>query len=86
MIPGPDPGIVPEKEVLEFVRRHVEAGVTLLTVCTGVMVAGYAGVLDGKRASGPRPLIDMILTKKFKEVKWEDKRWSVDGNIWSSGE
>lgn len=84
MIPGPPPGMRPEEEVLQFVRAHVESGVDLLTICSGVFVAGYAGVLDGKRATGTRGVQDM-LEKDFPRVKWEDKRYINDGKIWTSG-
>ena len=53
-IPGPPPGMHIPREVCEFVRRHVEAGVDLLTVCSGVFVAAASGVLDGRMATGTR--------------------------------
>lgn len=84
MIPGPPPGMKPEEEVLDFVRKHVDKGVDLLTICSGAFVAGYAGVLDGKRATGTRGVQDM-LTKSFPKVKWVDKRYIQDGKIWTSG-
>lgn len=84
MIPGPPPATRPPEEVLGWIKAHVEAGVDLLTVCTGAFVAGYAGVLDGKRASGPRGVLD-LLKKECPGVEWVDKRWVNEGNIWSSG-
>ncbi|KAH7130272.1 class I glutamine amidotransferase-like protein [Dendryphion nanum] len=84
MIPGPPPGQKPEESVLEFVRAHVKSGVDLLTICSGVFVAGYAGILDGKHATGTRGVQD-LLNKSFPAVKWEDKRYVQDGKIWSSG-
>ncbi|KAF2020293.1 class I glutamine amidotransferase-like protein [Aaosphaeria arxii CBS 175.79] len=84
LIPGPPPGLRPEEEVLDFVRAHVESGVELLTICTGVFVAAFAGVLNGKRATGTRG-VKGLLEESFKEVKWEDKRYVNDGKIWTSG-
>ncbi|KAF2732901.1 class I glutamine amidotransferase-like protein [Polyplosphaeria fusca] len=84
LIPGPPPRTKPEEEVLDFVRSHVKAGVELLTICTGIWVAGYAGVLDGKRATGSRGVMDM-LQKDFPAVKWEDKRYVHDGKLWTAG-
>jgi transcriptional regulator GlxA family with amidase domain len=84
LIPGPPPGMHIEEPVLDFVRAHVGKGVDLLTICTGIFVAAAAGVLDGKHASGPRGLTD-ILTKSHPKVKWEDKRWWNDGRVWTSG-
>ena len=84
LIPGPDPSAVPSETVKTFVKSHVEHGTAVLTVCTGVFVAGYAGVLDGRRATGPRALLPE-LRKKFPEARWEDRRWVSDGNVWCSG-
>ncbi|OCL03526.1 PfpI endopeptidase-like protein [Glonium stellatum] len=84
LIPGPDPNMIPREEELEFVRKHVAAGVTLMTVCTGVFVAGYSGVLDGKKVTGPRQIVSMML-KKFPKAEWSEKRWVQDGKIWTSG-
>lgn len=84
MIPGPPPGLRPSEDVLRFVRSHVEAGVELMTICSGVFVAAYAGVLDGKKATGTRGVMDM-LEREFPKVEWVDKRYMRDGKIWSSG-
>jgi transcriptional regulator GlxA family with amidase domain len=83
IIPGPPPALVPAEEELQFVRDHVNAGVELLTVCSGMYVAAHAGVLNGKRATGTAPAAE--LAKKFPKVKWEDKRYVNDGKIWTSG-
>jgi len=83
IIPGPPPALVPAEEELRFVRDHVNAGVELLTVCSGMYVAAHAGVLDGKKATGTAPAAE--LAKKFPGVKWEDKRYVNDGKIWTSG-
>lgn len=85
LVPGTDPNTVPREEELDFMRKHVEAGVTLMTVCTGIFVAAYAGVLDGKKATGSRALVSMILKKKFPKVEWSEKRWVQDGKMWTSG-
>jgi len=84
LIPGPPPDLQVDELVLEFVRQHVKSGVDLLTVCTGFNVAAQAGVLDGKHATGTRGVTD-LLAKKFPAVKWEVKRWVVDGRTWTSG-
>ncbi|KAF1951524.1 class I glutamine amidotransferase-like protein [Byssothecium circinans] len=84
MIPGPPPGMRPEEEVLQFVRGHVDAGVDLLTICSGVFVAGFAGVLDGKKVAGLRG-VQGLLDKAFPEVEWVDRRYVQDGKVWSSG-
>jgi transcriptional regulator GlxA family with amidase domain len=84
MIPGPDPSTVPSDAVKQFMRGHAEKGANNLTICTGVFMAGYAELLDGKLATGPRALLPE-LQKKFPRVTWEDKRWTHDEKIWTSG-
>jgi len=84
MIPGPPPAMKPPEEVLQFVRDHVVAGVELLAICTGVFVAGYSGVLDGKRASGPRGVLN-LLKKECPKVQWAEQRYVQEGKIWTSG-
>ena len=85
MIPGPDPwAYKPTDAINSFIRGHFESGTDVLTVCTGVYAAGPAGILKGKRATGPRALLPE-LKQKFPEAVWEDKRWVRDGNLWNSG-
>lgn len=88
-IPGPDPSIIPSERICNFVRRHAEIqDTTIMSVCTGVYVLGYSGVLDNKVVTGPRALIGMELKKKFPRAKWRDNnRWEVDssGRLWTSG-
>jgi transcriptional regulator GlxA family with amidase domain len=84
LIPGPDPSTVPSEAVTAFIKNHAEQGTTIMTVCTGVFVAGYAGILNGKRATGPRALLPE-LRRKFPKATWEDCRWVSDGNVWCSG-
>ena len=85
LIPGPDPFAYKPNDALNgFIKGHYDSGTDVLTVCTGVYPAGYSGILDGRRATGPRSLVPE-LKKKFPEAIWEDKRWTSDGNIWASG-
>jgi transcriptional regulator GlxA family with amidase domain len=58
----------------------------ILSICTGILVCGEAGLLKGKKACGPRGLQDE-LAKRFDGVEWvgDELRWTRDGNIWSSG-
>ncbi|KIX93183.1 uncharacterized protein Z520_11037 [Fonsecaea multimorphosa CBS 102226] len=85
LIPGPDPNLVPEEDVLSFLRAHKAAGKTdFLVICTGSFAAGHAGLLDGKRISGPRGLLSK-LREKFPAGKFVERRWERDGRIWSSG-
>ena len=85
LIPGPDPwGYKPTDAMNAFIKGHFESGTDVLTVCTGVYVAGHAGILKGRRVTGPRALVPE-LSKKFPDAAWDDKRWVSDGNLWSGG-
>jgi len=35
-------------------------------------------------ATGPRGLVG-VLREKFEKVEWVEKRWTRDGNVWTSG-
>jgi len=79
LIPGPDPTQPTPDPYRTFIRAHAEKGQTdIITVCTGIFPACYAGICDGRSVTGPRGLLP-DLRKKFPNVAvFEHKRWSVD--------
>ena len=62
-------------EELDFIKKYIKTGVTLITVYIGIFVIAYTGVLNGKKAMGSRALVLIILKKKFPKVEWLEKRW-----------
>lgn len=53
-----------------------------------MFVCGAAGMLQGKKACGPRDLQGMLAEQfKAQEVQWvgSEVRWTRDGNFWSCG-
>lgn len=85
LIPGPDPSVVPDAAVVDFIHAHKKKGETdFLVICTGSLTAGYAGLLDHKRATGPRGL-EPKLKEKFPAANFVDRRWERDGRLWTSG-
>ncbi|POR36377.1 Isonitrile hydratase [Tolypocladium paradoxum] len=87
VVPGPDPRVEFDEGGLRWLREQSEApGVDVLSICTGIFVCGAAGIADGKQASGPRGLQDMI-SNRFPHIKLvgDKHRWVQDGNFWSSG-
>ena len=87
VLPGASPHSMPPAEAyLEFVRQHDAAGTAILAICTGTLIAAHAGLVKGKRVTGPRFLIPQ-LKKEFPEAKlWDDTvRLVQDGNLWTCG-
>jgi transcriptional regulator GlxA family with amidase domain len=70
--------------VLAWLREHVTADTTLLTICGGSWVAADARLLDGRAATTHRNLF-ATLDQQHPEVRWvQDQRWVADGNVVSS--
>ncbi|KAL1841600.1 hypothetical protein VTJ49DRAFT_6910 [Mycothermus thermophilus] len=89
LVPGPDPALdfSAFKDATSWLAAHAARPETdILSICTGILIVGEAGILKGKKACGPRGMQDE-LTKRFEGVKWvgEELRWVRDGNVWSSG-
>ncbi|KAI8625143.1 ThiJ/PfpI family protein [Xylariaceae sp. FL1651] len=87
LVPGPDPASKWDQPVLDFLRAHSKCETTdVLSVCTGILLCGAAGLLEDRTACGPRGLQDLI-QKKHPTAKLvgEKYRWIQDGNFWSSG-
>lgn len=79
-----------DPKALAWLKAQSEnPGTDIISICTGIVVCGAAGILEGKRACGPRMMQEQ-LAKQFEaqNVKWvgDEWRWSHDGNFWSSGE
>lgn len=67
-----------------FLRKCNDESTALLFICGGFEAALQAGILQGKTATAPRPMIPM-LQQMAPDVKWVTKRWANDGKIWTSG-
>ncbi|KAF2423650.1 class I glutamine amidotransferase-like protein [Tothia fuscella] len=69
---------------LDYIRDSYPNLNYLLTVCTGSLIAGRSGILDGKRATTNK-LAFLSVQSAVPNVKWQSHaRWVVDGNIWTS--
>lgn len=87
VVPGPAPRSTFEDDGLKWLKAHAETeGVDILSVCTGILICAAAGIVDGKVASGPRGMQDVIKSKNPTiKLVGDDVRWAQDGNFWSSG-
>lgn len=91
LVPGPDP-IAPLPEgCASFLRKRFadKKLKALLLVCTGSLAVAQTGILDGYRVSTNKYALYMIAKAgalgSLKKVKWlENRRWHVDGKVWSS--
>jgi transcriptional regulator GlxA family with amidase domain len=69
-LPGPDVVLVPggegnrplmrDSEVLDWLRVAHESSTWTTSVCTGALVLGAAGILDGKRATTHWAFLDLL--------------------------
>ena len=87
LVPGPDPSAPLPEGCAAFLHKQIPNLKALLTVCTGSMAIAQAGVLDGLHVCSNKFALRNfaeagILNKK---VKWVgDRRWIVDGKVWSA--
>ncbi|KAL4863483.1 hypothetical protein BDV12DRAFT_206469 [Aspergillus spectabilis] len=76
---------IPSQTELAFVRKVHDSCTALLTVCGGFDPVLRAGLLEGKTATAPRLFLPM-LRQSAPGVDWVEKRYVVDGKIWTTGE
>ncbi|KAI1757298.1 hypothetical protein F4782DRAFT_223421 [Xylaria castorea] len=87
-VPGPDPTAKFPEGALEWLRQQgATEGVDILSVCTGIILCGGAGLLKERAICGPRGMQDVIKQKGYgaKSMRGHELRWIQDGNFWSSG-
>jgi transcriptional regulator GlxA family with amidase domain len=60
LIPGPDltRQLDVDPEILDWVRAAAPAGATFVSICTGALVLGDAGLLDGRRCTSHWSVIE----------------------------
>ncbi|ROT40087.1 hypothetical protein SODALDRAFT_377965 [Sodiomyces alkalinus F11] len=87
VVPGPDPSTEFSDEMTGWLREQAaNEGTDILSICTGILLCGAAGLLDGKKVCGPRGIQD-DLKNKFPGAEFvgEKYRWYQDGRFWSAG-
>ena len=87
LIGGPSPDVIQslDKRYVEFMRERALEVKIFFTTCTGGMVAGVTGLLDGRNATTFHAAVP--LAQQFcPNVKWtRDTQWVIDGKFWTAG-
>jgi transcriptional regulator GlxA family with amidase domain len=67
-----------DEEVLDWIRTAHETSKWTTSVCTGSLVLGAAGILDGKRATSHWAYLDRLRDYGAEPVS---ERWVIDGKV-----
>lgn len=86
LIGGPMPeGFKFPSDYVKLIKRHIESGKTLFATYIGAYALATTGLLNGRNATVNNSEYNQIAAE-FPKVKWSrEKKWVVDGNIWTSG-
>jgi putative intracellular protease/amidase len=88
LVGGPDPAWTQDPsfpKYAKFVQERIPELKIVFATCTGAMVLGAMGVLDGLNATVNHQLIGPA-RQMCPKVKWTDeKQWIVDGKFWTAG-
>lgn len=68
----------------DFIRKSYETCAAFITICGGFQAALESGIMEGKTATAPLPMVDILRTAA-PGVKWVKKRWARDEKLWTSG-
>ncbi len=85
-IPGGDSALIEsnDAELMEWIRQSSENAERVMAVCTGTVLLGMTGVLDGRKATTNK--LDFIETVPLApNVDWvKEARWVEDGKFFTS--
>jgi cyclohexyl-isocyanide hydratase len=70
-----------DEEVLDLIRKHIQRGRLLFSVCTGALLCGAAGVLAGRQVTTHWSARHLM---KYYGAILVDARVAVDGNLISA--
>jgi transcriptional regulator GlxA family with amidase domain len=70
-----------QADICGFVRRHAQAGTTLMSVCSGSFILLGANVLSGRRASTNWKVVEKLREAGIDVV---EERYTHDESVWTS--
>jgi len=70
--------------MLQWVTKQNETAELVLSVCTGSLILGKAGLLDGLRATTHWKAMDQLKAAAPNAIIVDDKRWVDNGRVISS--
>ncbi len=86
LIPGGDSALIEaeDEELMQWIREASENAERVMAVCTGTVLLGMAGVLDGRKATTNK--LDFTDTVHLApRVDWvREARWVEDGKFFTS--
>lgn len=88
IVPGPFFDSPFTDEAADWLHRQGTCETTdILSVCSGVLLCGKAGLLEGRKACGPRGAQSYLIEHCGKNVEFVGTklRWVQSGNFWSAG-
>ncbi|KAF2761694.1 class I glutamine amidotransferase-like protein [Pseudovirgaria hyperparasitica] len=74
----------PTEAELNFIRKAYSDCSAFIAVCGGMMTPMQAGLLKGKTATCPLPILSQ-LEATAPETTWVRKRFHRDGKLWTTG-
>ncbi len=77
------PDVIADPEVITFFRQKAEGAAAVLTVCAGAMLAGVAGLLEGRRVTTNFHLLDAL--HEVGAIPVGGGKVVVDGKFYSAG-
>lgn len=72
------------RQTIAWLRAQARPGIRLITICSAAIIAGAAGLMDGRRCTTHHSLLDKLRTLAPKARAEENRVFVLDGDIASS--